>query len=372
MKYTFCLLVMVIFLHGCGEFQALDTSNEKQSQGICVEEEGHNTYVVDKNSVYATKRVSSLQNPNYKDLPLEPVHLSFLDSSGYLKNDTFHVLSYTGQQVKTTNCPLKFGYEEDQGVALSQLMSYHYSSMARRFSLEQSLFVLGQGIYIITQAPLTGWSSEDNTIYLGVHAETLHDSALDASILLNLISEANIYYATQGAIYKETHHNHRDCMGEEQACCLGQEGCSKAITIGLSQYFSSYFFKEAPTVGETYSNRLTGIEDCGISRDLNVSRSVSMTTAFSACGQTGYVYPMATVYASIWWNVLQNLSNTQPESLERFQVFYLKHLKGLRGDFDFLDVFNSMKEIDNQEFGSAFTSYFRSEFTQRGIDLRGH
>ena len=258
---------------------------------------------------------------------------------------------------------------------LSQVTSYYYSSsVARQFSKDQELSLSEKKIYLVTQAPVTGWSSEDNTIYLGVHPTTQQNSGLDASIILNLISEANIYYASQGLIYEKAHSTHKDCQGKKEMCCLNEQGCSKAITIGLSHYFSSYFFRQAPTVGESYSNRLKGIEDCSISRDLNESQNVSMEEAFDACEEKGYVYPMATVYASIWWNVLNQIleedsKETNLNLAASFQVFYLKHLESLKGDFNFIDAFSSMKKLDDEKFEAQFTNYFRSEFIRRGINL---
>ena len=366
------LLVGFIFLQGCGEESQFVNNIDNQFQRVCVEEEGHKAYVVNKNSVYQKKEISSLIGPDYSGLSLQPVNLLFLDGFGQLRNDTFRILSYKGPQVQTTKCSLKFDYESDQGATLSQVTSYYYSSLARQFSKDKELSLIGQGVYIITQSSVTGWSSKDNTIYLGVHTETQHDSGLDGSIILSLISEANIYYASEGAIYKRTNQNHRDCREEKEMCCLSEEGCSKALTIGLSHYFSSYFFRTAPTIGEAYSNSLTGIEDCGISRDLNQSKDLSLTEAFSACEEDshhGYVYPMATVYASIWWNVFNKIMNTEPQEVNRFQVFYLEHLKRLKGNFNFIDAFHSMSDLDSKEFESKFTHYFRDEFIRRGINL---
>ena len=362
------LTTNLAFLQACGnEFQSFDNHSGESLHNICVEKGGHNTYVIDKNSVYAKKEVSSLVGPDYNHLPLKPAHLLFLNTSGYLQNETFRILSYTGQQVSTTDCPLKFNYEEDHGVALSQLNSYYYSSLARQFSSQRKLFLLGQGIYIITQAPVTGWSSADNTIYLGRDPETEHDSGLDASILLGLIAEANIYYATQGAIYEDSQRHQRDCRGEQEMCCSSQRGCSKAISIGLSQYFVSYFFRDAPTIGETYSNDFTGIKDCGVSRSLKESQNLSLSEAFSACKERGYVYPMGTLYASIWWNIWQQILVEEPQKTDIFQDLYLEHLKGLRGGFDFFNALELIIDVDEQQFDSQFSSYFKDEFTRRGL-----
>ena len=364
------LVLSLAFLLSCGE-KHIGKEGQSRAQSVCVEMGGHNTYVVDKNSVYSKGEISALEGPDYKDLSLKPAHLLFLDTSGRLQNDTFLVLSYTGQQVQTTRCPLRFNYESDQGSSLSQVTSYYYSSLARQFSEERGLSLLGGGTYIINQAPITGWSSRDNTIYLGLDSKTGHDSGLDGSLLLNLIGEANIYYASRGAIYRGTREHHRDCRGKREMCCVSDRGCSKALSIGLSQYFSSQFFREAPSLGETYSNDLGGLEDCGISRDLNRSQRVSMAEAFSACGgasgAAGYVYPMATVYASVWWSVRRRVVESKPQELESFQVFYLEHLESLTGEFRFEEALEAILELDSRKFNSQFSSYFRDEFVRRGI-----
>ena len=378
MKLTSFVFLFIIFMVGMilfqnceGEFKAIKSSNHPliTKSLNCLDETEHDDCVINKNSVYEKKEISSLAGPDYSGLLLKPVNLPFLDDSGKLQNNTFRVLSYTRQQVNTTHSPLRFSYESDNGVALSQVTSYYYSSLATQFSKKTNLSLTGYGLYIITQAPVTGWSAEDNTIYLGLNPNNQHDSSLDASILLNLLSEANIYYASQGAIYKETSENHKDCRGKEEMCCINEKGCSKALTMGLSLYFSSHFFKDSPTVGESYSNSLTGMEDCGISRSLNESRDVSISEAFNACWTKGYVYPMATVYASIWWNVHKEIRDNKPQKTKEFQTFYLEHLKRLKGSFNFMDAFHSIEELDTQDFDSTFAPYFKKELIRRGITI---
>ncbi len=335
----------------------------------CLENMDTDVCVVNKNSVYDSEQLSSTNSPDYSKLLLKEVDLLFLDDSGYLQNNTFMVISYTGPQVRIQDGPLKFSYELDGGVSLSQVTSYYYSSLARQFSSRAELSLVGKGLSIVTQAPKTGWSAEDNTIYLGLDPDTQHDSALDGSILLNLIAEANIYYASLGVIYDNTENKHRECQGGENKCCVNELGCSKAITIGLSLYFSSSFFRDAPTVGESYSNKHTGMEDCGISRDLNKSADISLSEAFNACQEIGSIHTMGTVYGSIWWNVFKEISDKEPDKVEDFHVFYLEHLKRLKGNFDFPDAFNSIQRLDSESFQSEFTSYFRNEFIRRGLTI---
>ena len=382
--FIFIMVIIgkVFLFQNCGKFEALDTgslfmSSSQPQQINCLEKFPSYSCVVDKNSVYEKGKISETNNPDYTGLSLKPVKLTLLDDSGLLKNDTFQVLSYTGKQVRA-NGPLKFSYELDNGVFLSQVTSYYYSSLAMGFSKSTELSLAGKGLYIITQAPVTGWSSEDNTIYLGLENEEdthrsdhQHDSGLDGGILLNLVSEANIYYTSKGAINKGLETKHRDCQNKKQMCCVDEKGCSKAMSMGLSMYFASYFFSLAPTVGESYNNSLTGVEDCGISRDLNASKDVLISEAFNACGENneGYVYPMATVYASIWWNVRHRLLREFPEEAENFQKFYLEHLKDLNGTLNFIDAYRLIGDLDSRDSGFQFTPYFREEFIRRGFSL---
>ena len=380
LPFVFATFIFGLFFlfQNCGEFKGLDDKGSFTSlfQKInCLENFASHSCVIDKNSVYEKgETFSELDYPGYRDLLLKPVNLTLLDDSALLKNDTFQILSYTGDQVNV-NGPLKFSYESDNGVFLSQVTSYYYSSLAMGFSESTELFLTGKGLYIITQAPLTGWSSEDNTIYLGLEEgedeDMQHDSGLDGGILLNLVSEANIYYATKGSINRGLETKHRDCQGKNQMCCVDENGCSKAISIGLSMYFASHFFPQAPTVGESYNNSFTGVEDCGISRDLNVSKDILISEAFSACGgnDEGYVYPMATVYASIWWNVRNKLLEEAPGETEDFQKFYLEHLKTLNGGLNFRDAYRLAEDTDSKSFESKFTSYIREEFIRRGFSL---
>ena len=363
-------IVVFLFFQNCGT--GWESGDFMSSS--CTEDERNTSYdacVVNKNSVYEKDETSSLTGPDYSGMSLQAVQLPFLDNSGSLQDDTFRVIPYTGEPVSTVNKPLRFDYEFDEGVALAQVTSYYYASLARQFAKNTSLSLTGQGVYIITQAPLTGWSSIDNTIYLGINPSTQHNSGLDGSIILNLVSEANIYYATQGSVYTEIEENHKHCREKEYMCCSHQEGCSKAITMGLSHYFSSSFFMDAPTVGESYSNRITGMEDCGVSRDLNESKDLLLSQAFYACKEEGYVYPMATFFASIWWNVFQKTRELYPNEVEKFKTFYLEYVRGIHGSMNFIDAFHLIETMSIEDPSlNVFVSDFKKELNLRGLDLQ--
>ena len=376
--FTFVVVATgtVFLFQNCGNFEALVDGKFSRFSRIekikCLENFPSHSCVIDKNSVYEKGKISETNNPDYTDLLLKAVRLTLLEGSSLLKNNTFQILSYTGTQV-SVNGPLKFSYESDNGVLLSQVTSYYYSTLAMVFSESTELSLAGKGLYIITQAPVTGWSSEDNTIYLGLETEggISHDSGLDGGILLNLVSEANIYYASRGAINRGLEQRHRDCQNKKQMCCTDEEGCSKAMSIGLSMYFASHFFPLAPTVGESYNNSLTGVEDCGISRDLKASKDVLISEAFGVCGEDneGYVYPMATVYASVWWNVRERILSEALEEAENFQKFYLEHIKDLNGNLNFTEAYGLIEDLDSRDFGSRFAPYFKEELNRRGLSL---
>ena len=367
----FIFLFMLIAFQNCGKDDS-STGLSGIERISCLYNLSSHSCVIDKNSVYEKGKISETNSPDYRGLLLKAVKLNLLDDSGLLRNDTFQVLSYTGTQV-SVNGPLKFSYESDNGVLLSQVTSYYYSTLAMGFSQSTRLSLTGKGLTIITQAPVTGWSSEDNTIYLGLETEggSQHDSGLDGGILLNLVSRANIHYASRGAINRGLEQRHRDCQNKKQMCCTDEEGCSKAMSIGLSMYFASHFFPLAPTVGESYNNSLTGVEDCGVSRDLNVSKDVLISEAFGVCGEDseGYVYPMATVYASVWWNVREKVLNEALEEAENFQKFYLEHIKDLNGNLNFTEAYGLIEDLDSRDFGSRFAPYFKEELNRRGLSL---
>ena len=96
---------------------------------------------------------------------------------------------------------------------------------------------------------------------------------------------------------------------------------------------------------------------------------MTIEEAFRSCGDNGqgYVYPMATVYASIWWNVRKEILNKSPEEVENFQRFYLEYIKGLTGSLTFIDAYELIVELDTKSFGFKFTNYFREEMSRRGL-----
>jgi len=157
----------------------------------------------------------------------------------------------------------KVAWSDENYSIIAHLMSYHWSQavMEHFRAAGASSYIEDNGLTIDTEAVVTGFSSANKTIYLQAGTEA-SAPALDASVLVHLMGEAALYFASQGKIYdlaRDT--RHVDCGtpgGPVYAgdCCASEIGCSKALSAGLSDYLVSVIFESfenATAVGDGVS-----------------------------------------------------------------------------------------------------------------------
>ena len=178
-------------------------------------------------------------------------------------------------------------------------------------------------------------------------------------MLLSLWGEANVHYASKGAIADLSGDlNHVACLNDLKGCCATKNGCSKAILSGAGDYFALMVFADQPRMGEGLANSTSGQALCGKHRDVADFASSRAADLYAACSARGAVAGMGFLYASMWWQV-----RTQATGSMTVDQLFLRHLKDLNGH----DTFATAKVKILALAPSDLKTLFQQEFSKRGI-----
>ncbi len=382
------LISSSLFFQNCGnqfavneDMQSLFKANDKIDAN-CLDSSEYDACIFYKSPVVHKGDVLAVNERWETELPKWQhygVTLPRSLSSSYFTNGTIEVLSEQrigAQEVEN----YQVAYSKDNQVAISEAMSYYWgSTLINHFRKTAGYTYLdNKNVRIVPDSSITGFSSETNTIYLGETEQTSGLSvSFDASVLMHLMGEANIYHATNGAVYDlSVDDKHLDCgiTGFEvykKDCCASRFGCSKAVTSGLSDYLVSVVFPSFPAIGEALSNSVYGIEFCDINRNPDRNRVLNVKQAYGACaddGRPGQVYAMGSFYASIWYSVRTKVFEADgARGIRDLDRLYMELLKELTPDDDFLTVLDKIRTVDASISEGWLTSFFEVEYQSREL-----
>ncbi len=375
MKFGIVLLLLITV--GCGKgFRASGTSDLSSFASECFADSTADACVFEKNPLVASGLSAFASaiglNTNLSLYQGRAVVLTGLDSSGLLQNSSISVDTGYGERAFKQDS-WKFEFAGDTGARAVQVHTYYWlnhtiEEMVRRTGI---FHAKDMGLEVVVNASSTGWLPAQKTIYLEKSSGG-NQLALDAGLSVHLLGHANLYYATNGAsedLSQDT--NHRDCgvTGGPvflKDCCTARQGCSRAIASGQADYLVALMFPRNTTVGESWVNRASGFKMCEMSRDLRLHANTTAQQAFDTCGASasGQVLNMGTLYASIWFEIRQQVPDGQ---VADFDKLYMRHLSEVRGADTFATLLVKIKALDAAEFGGAFSSRFDSEYARRGI-----
>jgi hypothetical protein len=355
---------------------SLDLASSGQLIDDCMDRQGVDACLFLKSPV--TQKGSALESGTGELTSLQryAVRLPALDGSGFLRNASFSVQGPAAEKISLENGSWKFPVG-DSALRLAHISAYYWLTMAAMAIKNRTgeFYAEGRNIKVVVNDDKTGWSSSDNSIRLEVSADG-RPIAFDAGVMIHLLAQANLHYATLGKIDdmgNDTHH--MDCGptgGEtyQNDCCQTKDGCSRAVAAGASDYLVALMFPDAPTVGEYWANRGSGLGFCNISRDLRMNANLSASEAFGACrdfGVAGEIYNMGTLYASIWWEIRKQLKQ-DPAATLQFDQLYMRHLSALDGADTITTAVSKAKQIDARDFAGRFTQLFDAEIGRRGLN----
>lgn len=386
---TGSLLVMVLGFQNCGSFKASSNLNKDYLQfassggsdlqpstdkvdADCMRQNQYDACIFKKNPVASRQQVFS-QKAN-ASTPLEDqqtfgVKLTGLATTGNLENDTLSIRTVTGNPVSTQTSSLKFSAQNDSDRRFLQVMTYYWLNRASEYlqSRTNALPARGKGIQIFVDDSIAGWSPKTNSIHLKLD-DNGSAMAWNADLAIYFFGLANLHHATNGAFSNmdaTAQGKHRDCNLKAAGCCTSQTGCSRAIASGIGDYFVAMIFPDQPIVGETWANRVDGLNHCSLNRNLNTASSNNASGVFQACG--GDISSMGTIYASIWWSVRNQAQSTRSTGASDIDTLFMQHLSLLSASDDFSTVKSKIESVDQRLFNSRYTSLFRAQFQARGL-----
>lgn len=259
-------------------------------------------------------------------------------------------------------------YYDAASAKLEQVSAYYWINKGRNRMVAAGYNPLdGQNLVVVADSTFSGWIPAKKEIHL--QRDDRHFSAaLDASVSLGLLTHAAASFASTGGSDGATKASTcTDSHGyaNPKGCCNDANGCTPAIVAGAGDYFAAIFFPDIPAIGDGWQNDPRGVQVCGLSRNPATNATLTATTAYAKCASrsaAGNVYALGIVYASVWWEVRKKVSDKTD-----FDKFFLRHLRSITGDDDFLTIQTKLTNLDVNEFNGKYSSLFTAEFDKRGL-----
>lgn len=366
------ITLMSVFFQNCSKgFQAVqhEESASTLATYACLENNSVDACLFKKNPVHqAGSNIDPSTAAYYQNTG---VLLKDLDGSGYLSNASFSVQSKSGSRAKAFNGRWKYLFSTYPSEA-SQVSAYYYLTEAKNYFKNRTgiFYAENQNIRVISDAGLSGWSSQINTIHLE-NQENKIAMALDGSLVVNLLAHANAYYASNGQALTNQSATAQNCVNKKSSlasyqCCKTSNGCGNAILAGQADYLTAIYFEALGTaLGESWALNTSGLAVCNVSRDVAQNTNLNASIAYSNCASiksSGNIYAMGALYASVWWEARKKISNKV-----EFDKYFMKHLELIRGDDTFVTIQAKLQTLDQNSFSNQFYVNLRSEFLKRGL-----
>lgn len=225
----------------------------------------------------------------------------------------------------------------------------------------------------MANAPVLGWSSSVKTLFLSKDIANLRkNSALDASTITHLTTEAVIDFLSSGNIYNlNGDTNHQDCGANsgpflKNDCCRSKNGCSKAISAGIADYVNAMIFPNSPMLGDFISADLEGSKSCSLSRNPTKNRSLTFQQAYDSCassGRTGQFYDMGAVLSSALVEISAQLTSEEKKEFLLVLLSAVQQLKGSHHFIDFRDLL--LIEAAKSSFQNKLETVIQTELAKR-------
>src|SRR5690606_37034941 len=126
-----------------------------------------------------------------------------------------------GVRVQTDNPEHLKPSNPEQQTYLQQLMAYYWTQRTFEFYKIQTggLALENKNLKLIIDDSLSGFKPSTNTIHLSTSSKRL-PMALDASVVLHFVGQANVYWGSDGRIYDyRNDSSHKACNGDPKGCC---------------------------------------------------------------------------------------------------------------------------------------------------------
>jgi len=266
----------------------------------------------------------------------------------------------------------KYRFGSDRNHKLSQVMAFFWINMQIQHMVDNTggFYAMGKGFDVISfdsSVDNAYWNFAERFVLIG-SSPNGNEFSLSAEVYLHEMGHANASYATNFSLHNNLATDKTIICGPEEnfgICCKDATGCSGAINEGLADYHSGILFPKNTAFLETYVNNVQGINECGVTRRVDLNAELLAAESFSACPAPfrGEVHVMGRVYASIWWEVRRAAG----EDFKLVDELFTEHLPLLAADDDFSTALDHIITADQALFAGKFSSDFITEFARRGI-----
>lgn len=332
-------------------------------------------FVFFKNPVAQSKAAQDPKNRSILNQHLHyGVRLTGLDRSGFLQNSTLSIEVMNGERLRLQT-GLKSDLSDSTNSQVEQLMAYYWLNRTVEYfdGQTQNLSVKNKNIRVLVDDSVFGWSSRTNSIHLA-KIEDRWPMAFSAEMMVYYLGLANVHYASQGAILNASgDQDNKACGGDPKGCCRSYRGCSRAIASGSADFMAMLMFPDQPILGEAWANHINGSKICDLPRSAQNWKNHSAREAYDLCknrGRNGEVHAMGALYASIWWEVREAVGGEGSLAAKNIDRIYMEHLKRIEGKDNFQTILAKIEQVDGQLFQGQYSSYFRSEFSRRGLEYQ--
>lgn len=230
----------------------------------------------------------------------------------------------------------KFSYANNKN-NLSAISAFYYAQDFKNWIklISGSVSLDAKAIKIITQTSESGYFHTNKEIRLA-NNDLRIPMAFDGTSVVGYTAQALIAYSSSGKSLINTVASTNECLNAKgllnaRGCCKTKDLCGPALNQGAADYITAvYFGNFGSSIGETWVNSYEGLQHCGISRNPASNASLLASSAFAACSSRnsfGYVYSMASLYSSIWWE-----ARKKSTSQDIFDRFFVRHIALLSGD----------------------------------------
>lgn len=309
----------------------------------------------------------------------------WLDTTGFLRNSTIDVYSDTIANTAarvTAAGGFKAVHANDPARKVAQIHTFYWLMVQARYMKQRvgNFFAENANIRVLASDPTVidnaYYDSESNQISLGRIAPNFGgaDVALGAEVTHHEMGHANVFFATNGAIFFNDDQSTKLCQrvpnGPVNVCCITRDGCSWAANEGLADHHAALLFFNTPVVGEQFENDLNGLSACGVPRNSPANVNLTADQAHNACVNAGAaplageVHVTGSLYAAIWYELKKATPAADAVDIDKL---FNEHLKVMTGADTFVTLYNKIRAVDTALFGGKFGPRVQAEFQRRGV-----
>jgi hypothetical protein len=367
------LFSIILFFQNCGKKSANTKNAAELNPGVLYQECFNQT----QNETCLIYKNPAVGMPYIKKIPNDQIA-----TNGSLSLSDFEIRNFENDQIQLfQNEKIHFSSQNPFPYAYihTSYWAMEFSSFIKK--IIQRPWVLDQKrIQIYPNSPFSGWSPDKNEIHLFYDDFNNKVMALDASLLVYFLSEAQLSYLTSKKIdgyqantktYEKDPHL-KNCTTRKgkllvDSCCNSFVGCSKALASGQADFLTSIFFQSNPAVGDDWGADLSGYKACGVYRNPELNQKLTFEEAFTKCSDMnieGYAPVLGAVYSSIWWEIRK-----EADIKENIDFLFLKHLETLTYEDTFKTSLEKALEKDRTLFANKYDTLIRKWAINKGLTL---